>query len=78
VHGFFPIPSGNEASSIELLSLLTFLSDLEYILGILNFLASNHLLVSIDHAYLLGLNFLSQGDIFLFYPFACKIHDVLF
>jgi hypothetical protein len=49
---FFSLPSGTEASSLEHFNLLTFLSSVDCILGILyffSFLANIYLLVSTYH-----------------------------
>jgi len=51
---FFCLPSGIEASSFGPFGLLTFLSSVDFILGILSLFANIHLLMSIYHKCLFG------------------------
>ena len=61
---FFSLQSGIEASLLGPFGLLTILSSVDWIFGILYFLANIHLLVSTYHACPLGLSYLTEGDIF--------------
>ena len=68
------LSSGTEASSLRPFSLLTYLSSVDCILGILYFfffLANIHLLVSAYHSCPFG------SELPQFHPFACKTHDVI-
>jgi hypothetical protein len=62
---FFSLPKGTKVSSLGPFSLLSFLSPVGCILGICPPpLANIHLLVSMHHACILGLSYLTQDDIF--------------